>query len=134
MTAKCDLCKDTIIGRPQAEIHGIEPATERGKIVDYDALAAQMWLHISESHPDQMAEGIMTQRRAAKMYAMNWANIAPELETVRQQHRQQLLIAMTVTSRQTVQEVAEALPAASSDSESSGNGSNEKKSDKNVSN
>ncbi len=95
----CQLCGVTVIGRLQAELHGMDPESEKGKIADYDALAAIMWKHISDFHPDQMGEGIMQQRRAAKMYAMNWATIAPELEPIRVHHRQQLLMSMTITTK-----------------------------------
>jgi len=83
--ALCQLCGVTVIGKPQAELHDIDPESDNGKIANYDALAALMWKHISDFHPDQTAEGIMQQRRAAKMYAMNWATIDPELDEVRQQ-------------------------------------------------
>lgn len=128
MNCMCQLCGVTVIGRPQAEMHGIDPDSEQGKIADYDALGAFMWKHISDFHPDQMGEGIMQQRRAAKMYAMNWATVAPELEPIRVSHRQQLLIALTVTTQ------FAGAPAPSSTSDDSPAGSKEKKSLRNVSN
>lgn len=124
----CQLCGFQLFGPPQAETHGIEAGSEQGKVIDYDALASHMWKHISDRHPEQMNEGIMQQRRAAKMYAMNWANIAAELEPVRVQHRAQLLMALTVTTQ------FEAAPAVASSPSSEGAGSNEKKSERNVSN
>ena len=131
MKATCQLCGEAVHGRDIAELMGKDPATLEGQVLDYDALSAHMWLHISERHPNQMEEGIMQQRRAAKMYAMNWATIPGELEPVRQQHRANLLIGLTVTTQFAGDQAA--APAAGS-AESPGDGSNEKKSVRNTSN
>jgi hypothetical protein len=151
MTAVCQLCKATVQGPAVAEANRVDPFSEDGVYLDYDALSAYMWVHITDFHPNQVEEGIMQQRRAAKMYAMNWANIAPELESVRQRHRATLLVGLTVTTEfrgdnTSTTQVADGpgkgeslilhSPAgvSGSSSASSGDGSNEKKSVRNASN
>lgn len=130
MTAACQLCGVTIIGPSRASIHQLEPDSPEGMVVDYDALAAHMWKHLSDFHPDQMHEGIMVQHRAAKMYAMNWATVPGELESVRIQHRQTLLLSLTVTTQF---QTAAPDPSGSSDPDSP-EGSKEKKLSRKVSN
>jgi hypothetical protein len=141
MTAVCQLCGATVHGKPVAETHGVDPASPDGQMLDYDTLSAYMWLHISENHPNQVEEGIMQQRRAAKMYAMNWATIPGALEATRRQHRANLIIALSVTTQfagdnTTAPDQDAAAGAAGSASEpvASSGGTNEKKSFRNASN
>jgi hypothetical protein len=94
MTARCQLCGVTITGRYVAK-----DATERELLMEYDNLSAHMWIHISDFHRDQMAEGITQQQRAAKMYAMNWADHTETMILIKQEWRKHMLIGMTVTTR-----------------------------------
>lgn len=95
MTARCQLCGKVIEG----QYIPVDQTDERGTMMAYDSLSAVMWLHISDDHPDQMVEGMLAQRRAAKMYAMNWADHSAQMIPVKQQWRQHMLIAMSVTTR-----------------------------------
>jgi hypothetical protein len=123
MQARCQLCGTVIHGG----VFNIEDET--GQLMAYDSLSAHMWLHVSDHHRLQMEEGMMAQRRAAKMYAMNWADHTDEMIAVKQAWRKHMLLAMTVTTRHEDQ-VPQAQPA----SDAAADGSNEKKSARNTSN
>jgi len=101
MTARCQLCSVTVL----SNYAPMDPEDDREKLIEYDRLSAYMWLHISENHPMQVQEGILVQQRAAKMYAMNWADTEPAQlltvsgEDVKRLWRSNLLMAMSVTTR-----------------------------------
>lgn len=95
MNARCQLCGDVI----ESQYTPVDPTDAREMLMAYDSLSAHMWLHISDHHRSQMEEGMLVQRRAAKMYAMNWADHTEAMIPVKQEWRQHMLIAMTVTSR-----------------------------------
>ena len=95
MKTRCQLCGDLI----ESQYIPVDQTDERGMLMAYDSLSAVMWLHISDSHRDQMEEGMLVQRRAAKMYAMNWADHTDAMIGIKQEWRQHMLIAMTVTTR-----------------------------------
>ena len=69
-------------------------------LIEYDSLSAHMWLHISDHHRDQTEEGILCQRRAAKMYAMNWATVedTPAMAELKTQWRSEMLIKLATTT------------------------------------
>lgn len=94
MTAKCQLCGVTVSSR-----YVPKDTTVREQLMEYDNLSAHMWIHISDFHRDQMAEGIVNQQRAAKMYAMNWADHTETMVLIKQEWRQHMLIGMSVTTR-----------------------------------
>jgi hypothetical protein len=94
MTASCQLCGKLIEGKFIPA-----PGDPMGQLQAYDSLSAHMWAHISDDHRPQMEEGMLVQRRAAKMYAMNWADHTEEMIGVKQEWRQHMLIAMSVTTR-----------------------------------
>jgi len=79
MTAKCQLCQALIESNFAAPPTEDAEGRQRMELIEYDRLSAYMWLHISEQHPDQTQEGILCQQRAAKLYAMNWADVDSEL-------------------------------------------------------
>jgi hypothetical protein len=124
MSTRCQLC-GTIV---QGNVFSVD--TEQGRLMAYDSLATYMWFHISDHHGDQMQEGMLVQRRAAKMYAMNWADHSDEMIPVKQAWRQHMLLAMSVTTRREDQVPAEDQPS----SDAAALGSNEKKSPRNTSN
>lgn len=126
MTGKCQLCGVTVTGRYVAK-----EASERELLMEYDNLSAHMWIHISDNHPDQMAEGIIQQQRAAKMYAMNWADHTETMILIKQEWRKQLLIGMSVTTRAATPEER---TAAAQDAAAAAAGSNEKNEARNRSN
>ena len=124
MTAKCQLCGVTVSSR-----YIPTETTVSEQLREYDNLSAHMWIHISDFHRDQMSEGMLNQQRAAKMYAMNWADHTETMVLIKQEWRQHMLIAMTVTTRaQTPEEVAADQAAGSTA------GSNEKNEVRNTSN
>lgn len=128
MTARCQLCGEVIQGRyvENATPTALTPEQEeQQKLWAYDSLSASFWLHISDNHREQMEEGMLVQRRAAKLYAMNWADHADEMIPVKQQWRQHMLIAMSVTTRR----VGDAPP----DQAATPEASNAKKSERNAS-
>lgn len=133
MTAVCELCGKTVTGPAVAELQGMNPVSPEGRMIDYDALSSHMWLHISESHVNQTMEGILQQRRAAKMYAMNWARVPDELNEIRRQHRAQLIMGLSVTTQFAGDQAAGGSSASDNPSDA-GDGSNVKKSSRNVSN
>lgn len=94
MTAKCQLCGVTVEGRYVAA-----DETEESMLMEYDNLSAHMWLHISDHHPEQVIEGILCQQRAAKLYAMNWADHTQTMIAVKVEWRTRMLARMTVTTR-----------------------------------
>jgi len=98
MKATCQLCKAIVIAPPNAEIRGIDPESQQGRLIDMDALSAIMWLHISQTHPNQTGEGIIHQQRAAKLYAMRWATLEPQHEETSKALRAQLVIGLSVVS------------------------------------
>jgi hypothetical protein len=123
VTACCQLCGVTVTGRYVAK-----DATERELLMEYDNLSAHMWIHISDFHRDQCAEGMVQQQRAAKMYAMNWADHTETMVMVKQEWRKHMLIGMSVTSRaMTAQELADQAAAVA-------DGSNEKNEARKASN
>lgn len=130
MKANCELCGQLIQSR---HIPGMEPEDVE-LFKSYDSLAAQMWLHISNSHRNQTEEGIVMQQRAAKMYAMNWAVIAPELEQARRHYREQMLLRMASTTEFHGDRQAGGAAAVASSGADSSDASNVKKSSRNVSN
>jgi hypothetical protein len=95
MKARCQLCGDVI----ESKFIPRDPNDRNEMLMAYDSLSAHMWLHISDTHRPQMEEGMLTQRRAAKMYAMNWADHTDEMTALKQEWRQHMLIAMSVTTR-----------------------------------
>ena len=136
MKATCQLCGQLIASR---HIPGLE--TQDVELFKaYDSMAAQMWLHISNSHQNQTQEGIMVQQRAAKMYAMTWAD-APELDEIRRQYRAEMLMRMA-TSTEWEGDRALTIPAqaigaaepALAGADPSGDASKSKKSSRNASN
>lgn len=52
--------------------------SEKSLADEFDRLAAYMWLHISEKHPNQAMEGVLQSQRAAKLYALNWTTLPEE--------------------------------------------------------
>jgi hypothetical protein len=130
MKAICILCGQHVTSK---HMPGLLPA-ETEELLTYDSLSAQMWLHISNSHPSQMQEGILNQQRAAKMYAMNWAT-APELDELQRRYRAGLLIRMTITTEfKGIRQAEAAAPGAEPDADPSGDASKSKKSSRNASN
>jgi hypothetical protein len=94
MTARCQLCGITVTSSFNAK-----DATEPELLMEYDNLSWCMWLHIIENHATQALEGKANQARAARMYAMNWADHDRTMLLLKQEWRQRMLIAMTVTTR-----------------------------------
>lgn len=129
MTAKCQLCGVTVTGRYVAREDTEDSVREL--LMEYDNLSAHMWIHISDNHRDQMAEGIVQQQRAAKMYAMNWADHTETMVLIKQEWRKQMLIGMTVTSRAATPEERAAAQAQAAEAAA---GSNEKNEARNRSN
>lgn len=131
MTARCQLCGAVIESRYVAEPILSEWDRELSRFQEYDQLSAHMWLHISDHHPNQTEQGILCQRRAAKMYAMNWATTDPELDPLKLAWRQTLILRMTITTM--TENQADAAVSEGDSSSSDGSGSNEKKSVRKVS-
>ena len=94
MTATCEICGTVVSGKYIAV-----DDSSRERQAEYDHLAAHMWLHISDFHPGQTEAGILCQRRAAKLYAMQWAKTNSELEQVKAEWRATLLVMMVTTAR-----------------------------------
>jgi hypothetical protein len=94
VTTKCQLCGALIEGK-----YFPADGSPQQLLRAYDSLSAHMWLHISDHHREQMEEGMLVQRRAAKMYAMNWADHSEAMIPIKQDWRQHMLIAMSVTTR-----------------------------------
>lgn len=130
MKVTCGLCGQIVVSK---HLIGLLPA-ETEEQLQYDSLSAQMWLHISNSHPNQMQEGILNQQRAAKMYAMNWTQPAPELEELQRRYRATLLMRMTVATEYQGDRQADALAPAGAAADPSGDESKSKKSSRNASN
>lgn len=133
MTARCQLCDAVVVSHFEPELI-LSVDQQMAQLQEYDQLSAHMWLHISDRHPQQTEEGILCQRRAAKMYAMNWATTDAELGPVKVQWRQALLLKLTVTTQFTGGNAQADAATDSPDSSSDGFGSNEKKSVRKVSN
>jgi len=106
MTAICELCGVAVTGAYLAE----DPDSTIQRQWEYDSLAAHMWLHITDYHPEQVEQGILCQRRAAKLYVINWARTPAELEPVRQEWRAALLVMMVTTARRNDQRPAAGAP------------------------
>lgn len=125
MIATCQLCNQTIQSTHVPFPQNLnDPATV---ILEYDSLARAMWLHITERHPFQMDEMTRVMNHAAKMYAMNWAEIDSRLESTRREWRAQLIMLMATMTRIEAHDpgaAAGAAPAAGG--LSSGEASNEK--------
>lgn len=98
MKATCQLCQWPVTAPERAATMGIDPESERGRLIDMDGLSEVMWLHISDYHPNQTSEGIIHQVRAAKLYAMRWAKIEPQHEETSKALRAQLVIGLSVVS------------------------------------
>lgn len=75
MTGMCQLC-----GR-MVENNYVQPEeNEHYRAIAFDRLAAYMWLHISQDHPNQAAEGTLQMQRAAKLYALNWTTLPEDVK------------------------------------------------------
>lgn len=106
MNAICEICGVTVLGAYVAR----DDSTEQRQ-AEYDSLAAHMWAHLSDFHPAQMEEGILCQRRAAKLYAMNWATTGSDAQQIQQAWRSTLLLMMIKTTRREAQAEAAAAEA-----------------------
>lgn len=125
MTARCQLCGVTVTGR-----YVRKEESERELLMEYDSLSAHMWIHIFDNHRDQMAEGIVNQQRAAKMYAMNWADHTDTMVLIKQEWRKAMLIGMSVTTLNTAHEYLQRQAA----DDAAAEGSNEKNDARKMSN
>jgi hypothetical protein len=154
MTAKCQLCNATIQGHyierddmadPEFMPCGCPrsiPGHREGcayQVRAYDDLSQRMWMHIGDNHRMQLDEGMLVQRRAAKLYAMNWATTNADLDQARVQWRTTLLMSLSVTTRHEGDPAAQfANQAAATPSEAEASdppdGSNVKKSERKLSN
>lgn len=129
MTTRCQLCGAIIEpgGLPDGVLE-----TDEGKLYAYDRLSAAMWFHIIDRHPTQSKEAESNQARAAKMYAMNWADHTDTMIAIKMQWRQHMLMAMSVTTR-SENDTPERYAAAEAAGDPAA-GSNAKKSKRNRSN
>lgn len=95
MTTRCQLCGAIIeYCVPDGALD-----TDEARLYIYDRISAAMWFHIEDQHPTQRQEAEANQARAAKMYAMNWADHTETMTAIKMQWRQHMLIAMSVTTR-----------------------------------
>lgn len=111
MKALCQLCGATVEAGPGAaslletiQAPDTEPATRHQlELIVYDRLSAFMWLHISEHHQHQTEEGTLCQQRAAKMYAMNWADASADpgtdIQRLQRDWRAQMVLKLSTTTR-----------------------------------
>jgi hypothetical protein len=133
MKATCQLCGQLIVSK---HVPGLDTADVE-EFRAYDSLSAQMWWHISNCHKNQTEEGILVQQRAAKMYAMTWAD-APDLDELRRRYRAEMLMRMATSTEwegdRTTHAGALAAAPAAADPEASGDASKSKKSSRNASN
>jgi hypothetical protein len=118
MKVTCQLCGDVIrvdfVRLPiPASLEGVarNDAELTQQLQEYDLLAGTMSRHLNNKHPNQSEEQAGCMFLAGKMYAMNWAD-APELEALKREWRNHVLMRMTVTT----QRDGDASPVPASDS------------------